>query len=233
MALSDVATEKERKRPNRALEASTNKRWSDKQKLEAVNTYLVLGNLALTSRMLGIPEITLRVWKASEWWREVVEDIKTQERVELSNRLKKIVEAAHGVVENRLVNGDPVLNQKTGEIVMKPVAMKDAHRVAVDLLNQKEAVERANKPAEQKVSSNDDKLKQLAERFAEFAVQKVENMDKRKPLPYVEIVDVVDKNEERAHAVAQDDPISDAVLSGDISGVGEVGEEESSIPPEA
>lgn len=227
MALSDVATEKARERPGRAMETA-HKRWSDKQKMEAVSTFLVLGNLALTSRMLGIPEITLRVWKTTEWWKDIVDELKTQERVELSNRLKKIVDAAHSVVENRLVNGDPVLNQKTGQIVMKPVAMKDAHRVAVDLLNQKDVVEKANKPSEQKMASNDDKLKELAEKFASFAIKKVEDLDKRKPLPYVEVIDV----EEKIYAVAQDDPVSDAVLLDNSPGVGEMGEEEQVACPE-
>ena len=110
MALTDTEGEKHRKRNvNRAL-SHTKARWSDKQKLEAVNTYLVLGNLAQTARLLNIPEVTLKVWKASAWWKEVVEDIKMQDRIELSNKMKKIVAAAHQVVENRLTQGDPYVN---------------------------------------------------------------------------------------------------------------------------
>lgn len=184
MALSDAPREANLKRNvNRAIEATTNKRWSDKQKMEALTTFLALGNLSLTGRVLGIPEITLRVWKRSNWWTEAVADLKSQERIELSNKLKRIVDAAHAVVENRLTNGDAVVIPKTGEIVFKPVSMKDAHRVAVDLQNQREVVEKLNKPVDEVTESNTDKLEQLAEKFAEFATKKIEQkFDKRRTI---------------------------------------------------
>jgi transposase-like protein len=189
LALSDIEKEKDKKRNvNRAVSADTNLRWSDKQKLEAVQSWLVLGNMSLVSRLHGIPRITLQVWKASAWWKELVDELKLQDRIELSNKMKSIVNAAHAVVANRLENGDPVLNQKTGEIVMKPVAMKDAHRVAVDLLNQREAIEKATQgPVEQE--HNSDKLEALAERFAEFATKSIEKkLDNKRT---VEVTDVV------------------------------------------
>lgn len=210
MALSDNPKEKGRTRPSRSALEPTRQRWSDKQKMEAITSYLLLGNLALTSRMLNIPEITLRIWKASDWWKQAVDDLKGQERIELSNKMKKIVDAAHSVVENRLLNGDPVLIQKTGEVVMKPVAMKDAHRVAVDLLNQRDTLERVNKPAEEQTSSNDDKLKVLAERFAEFATKKLEqNIDKHRTVEMdIQDVELVQRGSDAIE-----------VLSGERAGV--------------
>lgn len=171
MALSDNPKEKEKpRRKNRAIDAGSNFRWSDKQKLEAVNSYLALGNLALTSRVLGIPEITLRVWKASEWWKLAVDDIKMQERVELSNRMKKLVEAAHTIVAQRLEHGDPVVTPK-GDVVMKPVSMKDAHKVATDLLDRRKLVEGGEEAVTDE--NKDNKLEKLAERFAEMATKSI------------------------------------------------------------
>jgi len=191
MALSDSVREQDKARKTRSITAETNKRWSDKQKLEAVKTYLVSGNLALTSRMLGIPEITLRVWKTTNWWTEVVNDLKVQDKIELSGKLKRIMEAAHQVVENRLVNGDAVLIPKTGEIVMKPVSMKDAHRVAVDMLNQREMVEKLQ-VGTATTEDNTDKLQMLAEKFATFATMKIEQtLDKTRTID-VEDVTIVD-----------------------------------------
>jgi transposase-like protein len=190
MAFSDVDKEKDAKRNvNRAIDAGTNKRWSDKQKLEAVNSFLLLGNISLVSRILGIPRITLQVWKASNWWKELVDEIKLQDRIELSNKMKKIVNAAHAVVEDRLLNGDVVITPK-GETVRKPVAMKDAHRVAVDLLNQKDAIEKAmSKEPGAEGEGSTDKLEVLAERFAMFATKKIEqSLDKKRT---VEVTDVI------------------------------------------
>lgn len=185
MALTDNPNTKHRKPKIRAIDAKTNRSWSDKQKLEAVQHWLLLGNLALTSRLLGIPEITLRVWKTTEWWKNVVDDIKLQEDMQMSAKLKKIVEASLGAVEDRLTNGDWIYDQKSGQMIRKQVNMKDAHKVAVDLMDKKTVLEKAAAPlaVEQK---DDDRLLKLAEKFADFVNKK------REPVPLAERVDVED-----------------------------------------
>lgn len=194
MALTDNENEKSRKRnKSRAIEAGSNYRWSDKQKLEAINSYLVLGNLSLTSRVLGIPEITLRVWKTTTWWKEAVDDLKIQEKIQLSNRMKTLVEASQSIVANRLENGDPVLNQKTGEIVMKPVSMKDAHKVAIDLIDRREKVEKATMDEAPSDQQNDDKLERLATKFAEMATKSIEKqINKSRTIDVVDVMPVED-----------------------------------------
>lgn len=174
--LSDAPSKKPRKsNRDRSILAKTNKQWSDQQKTEAVQSYLLLGNLALTSRILGIPEVTLRVWKASTWWKDLVEEIKSQERVELSSKMKKIMNASLSVVEDRLVNGDFQFDQKTGQVVRKPVNMKDAHKVAMDLQERADVIEAADKPKDTaSESSMEDKLLRLASKFAEMATKKIE-----------------------------------------------------------
>jgi len=160
---------------NRSMYAKTNKQWSDDQRMEAIQSYLLLGNLALTSRILGIPEITLRVWKASDWWKDMVQEVKTQERIQLSHRMKQIVNASLTVVEDRLLNGDYQFDQKTGQTVRKPVNMKDAHKVAVDLQERQDLLEKASS-AEVLVKdeSVEQKLLSLAEKFAELATKKID-----------------------------------------------------------
>ena len=183
MALSDNDKMKDRKPKIRSVEATTNKSWSDKQKIEAVQSYLLLGNLALTSRILQIPEITLRVWKTTEWWKNVVDDMRQQESMEMSGRLRKIVDASLIAVEDRLINGDLMYDNKTGQMVRKPVNMRDAHKVAVDLMDKKKLLDKeaTDGPQEQQ---DDDRLLKLAEKFASFVQNKIE-----KP---VEIIDVED-----------------------------------------
>lgn len=187
--LSDSPRLKEVKtKPNRAVNAETNRRWSDKQKMEAVQSYLLLGNLSLTSRILGIPLITLKVWKNSMWWKDCVQEIKTQEKIQLSGRLKKIVDSSLSVVEDRLENGDFQFDQKTGQVIRKPVNMKDAHKVAVDLQERHELLEKADKEiiTDEGV---EDKLLKLAEKFADMATKKIEQ--KRDEARTIDVVDVV------------------------------------------
>lgn len=158
---------------DRSTLAETNLRWSEKQRMEAVNSYLLLGNLALTSRILNIPEITLRVWKAQTWWKDAVLEIKNSEKVQLSTRIRKLVDGALAVVEDRLTNGDFQYDQKTGVVVRKPVNMKDAHKVAIDMADKHEQLERSERP-EQTEDHIEDKLLKLAEKFADMATKKIE-----------------------------------------------------------
>lgn len=190
--LSDAESKKIKKSSrNRAVVAGTNKQWSDAQKTEAVQSYLLLGNLALTSRILGIPEITLRVWKASTWWGDVAHQIKTQDKIQLSSRLKKIVDAAITVTEDRLLNGDYQFDQKSGAVVRKPVNMKDAHKVAVDLMERRDLLEKSEKEVitEEGV---DDKLLKLANKFADMATKRIEQKELEHRTIDVQDVDYVD-----------------------------------------
>lgn len=182
MALTDNPNTKHRKPKTRAVDAGTNRSWSDKQKVEAVQSWLLLGNLALTSRILGIPEITLRVWKTTEWWKNTVEDIKLQENMQMSARLKKIVDASLMAVEDRITNGDLMYDQKSGEMVRKQVNLRDAHKVAVDLMDKRSLLDKAAAP-QQEEQQDEDRLLKLAEKFADF-------VNKKKDTPV--IVDVTD-----------------------------------------
>lgn len=160
---------------SRSVEAVTNRQWSDKQKMEAIQSWLVLGNLAMVSRLLGIPEVTIRSWKAASWWNDAVNELRSQEKIVLSNKLKAIVNASLAVVEDRLSNGDYMFDQKTGQTIRKPVNMKDAHKVAVDLQDRQETLEKATQDTS--VGSDESiehKLVALADKFAELATKKLD-----------------------------------------------------------
>jgi hypothetical protein len=172
---------------DRPITAATNLKWSEKQRMDAVNSWLLLGNLALTSRVLNIPEITLRVWKAQPWWKDAVAEIKSSEKMQLSVRVKKLVDASLAVVEDRLINGDFQFDQKTGAVVRKPVNLKDAHKVAIDMADKHEALEKAEDVV-QKEENVDDKLLRLAEKFADMATKKIEQ--KQNDLRTVDAEDV-------------------------------------------
>lgn len=124
----------------------------------------------MTSTMLKIPVPTLKMWRQSEWWKDVENDLRSQEDLQLSARLKKIVNRSYDVIEDRMENGDFVYDQKTGQMKRKPVNMRDAHRVALDL--QQVSTELLDRHLEEKsisVDTIDKKLKDLADSFAKIA----------------------------------------------------------------
>ena len=58
------------------------KSWGDKQKLEAVNTYVVLGgNAQQTAIALQIPQETLRKWTKTTWWKELYDEVKQEDNI--------------------------------------------------------------------------------------------------------------------------------------------------------
>lgn len=164
--ISDDQTMSERRLPRRAVSAD-GKWWSDAQKLETVKTFLMTGNLAMTARILKIPDDTVRRWVKTTWWTEIVDDLRTQDELLLSTRLQKIVSKTLDVVEDRLEHGDYVYDQKSGAMRRKPVALRDAHKVGLDLDNKRELIlsRQAPRASEEQI---DDKLLKLAKSFADI-----------------------------------------------------------------
>lgn len=174
MAISDSEERRQQKSQGRRAVASTGTWWSDSQKLEAVKTYLILGSPTETARLLKIPEETIRRWRKTEWWKDIELDLKTQDELQLGDRLKKIVQRTLDVTEDRLANGDFVYDQKTGEMRRKPVSLKDAHKVGLDMMQKRDdLLTRNQSQASEEVIAN--KLITLAEKFAQLANNKLDN----------------------------------------------------------
>jgi hypothetical protein len=179
--LTDNIKNKKRTVPRRNINA-VKKRWSDSQKLEAVTTFLMLGSVKLTASVLKIPEITVKTWKASDWWKETVNELKVQDELLLSTKLKKIVDKSLTIVEDRLENGDYVYDQKSGGIRRKPVSLRDTHKVLMDLSDKREHLLDKNIDNGSNALA-EDKLQKLAEKFAALV------QDQRKPI--IEVTDVI------------------------------------------
>jgi hypothetical protein len=156
-----------RKRSTNAV----NKWWSESQKIEAVTTFLALGNATQTAAVLEIPLATFNRWKYSDWWKKIEEDLKSEEHLQLNSRLKKIVSKALDVTEDRLTNGNYQYDPKTSELVRVPVSLKDATKAATDMMTRRDILE--EKPAQQQIEKTvDDRLAKLAEQFKAFAKPK-------------------------------------------------------------
>lgn len=152
--------------------------YTDSQKLEAVKLYLVCGNLTATAAALNIKFETIRLWKKSKWWAELTEEIQREGHIQLSQKLKNIASKALDITVDRLENGDWQYDPKTGGLIRKPVLMRDAHRVASDLLEKH--IELEGKPVrDEDTKATQDRLEALAQTFAGFArkVKRIEVLD--------------------------------------------------------
>lgn len=161
--------------PRRRNKNGSLKIWSENQKMEAAKMFLLSGSYTTVSTALEIPYRTLMQWRQSEWWKKLTEEIKAEGRVELSARMRKIASRALDITEDRLDNGNFQLDQKSGEVIRIPVNMKDAAKVANDLLVQQQKLEDAPR-VQQLQSTVDHRLAKLAEEFTKFAKQKNEKV---------------------------------------------------------
>lgn len=139
----------------------------DSTKIKAVTTWLALGKMPLVAGVVGVPLATLRQWRMQPWWGDMVRDIQSEDRLELDSKLKKIVERTLTVVEDRVENGDFQFNSRTGNVERVPVKLRDIHKVAVDLIDRRQAL--AKSEVEQiEQTAIEDVLKKLAGQFAQW-----------------------------------------------------------------
>lgn len=162
------------------------RRHTDNQKLEAVKCWLITGNLTQTAASLNINLATIKKWKQADWWNELVQDLKSEDNIQLSSKLKKIASKSLMIVEDRLENGDYVFNQKTGKFVKKPISARDTNHILKTSLEATRSMERDEiyKVTQEKQQSQ---LELLAQRFEEFA--------KRMKRPVVTDVIYMEKND--------------------------------------
>lgn len=187
--LTDSDLRKSRITSNRRRAVSAAKSfWSDSQKAEACTTYFLLGgNLTLTSKKLQIPYETLKTWKKSDWWRELENDIRNEERLTLSSKLRNLMDASLTVVQDRLEKGDWIYDQKTGELRRKPVSMRDAGKLAMDAANLRTKMD-IQENHTVSVEHIEDKLQKLANAFSDLAKGKKLELTKAEDIPFVDEV---------------------------------------------
>ena len=158
-------------------------RYSDAQKLEAAKLYLVIGNNLQVAATLGINLPALMYWKKQKWWKDLLEDLRREDSIQLSSRLKDIAKKSFNLVEDRLENGEFIYDQKLGRLIRKPMLGKDAARIASEFLDK--ALKIDTKPREEE-DAVIGRLEDLAKKFEELA-------GKKSPIQVTDVVYIEDK----------------------------------------
>lgn len=173
-------------KPRNSINSS--EQWSTKQKFEAVALYKLLGNLVEVSAQTRIPVQTLRQWHIKDWWKDYELEIAQGSRSKLSAKLERVRDRAIAVVEDRLEHGDFVFDQKTGQILRKPVNAQTAGKILVDTVDKSILIDKLNQ--EHKLTMSIDKMSDriatLHETFGKLA-----RKSNQKPLGDVIDVEVV------------------------------------------
>jgi hypothetical protein len=141
--------------------------WSEAKKIEAVTTWLALGNIPLVEGVTGVPRATLRQWKVQPWWKDLVNEIQTEDDQQLDGKLSKVVERSLDAVMERIEGGEFHIDSRTGQVKRVPVKLRDVHRVMVDVIDKRNLIR--GKPTSRTEKVEGDILVKLATQFALWA----------------------------------------------------------------
>lgn len=154
MSLSEVSTRRDR--------------WSWEQKVEVATLFMQLGNMRLVCEKTDVPYQTILDWRKTDWWPELIDEIKQIKRSKTGTKLAEIIEQSIAVVQDRLENGDFVLNNKTGEINRRPVSLRDAAVVTNNLITRQIQMEELAEKLVNRKESVKETLAVLAREFAKM-----------------------------------------------------------------
>ena len=145
--------------------------YPEEVRIEAVALYAALGNCAEVSRMLQVKPTTIRQWKTTEWWEQMMRRVHMEQDEALDSKFTKIVDTCMDEINDRLKDGEYVYNTKTGATVRVKPKMRDVAMVAVSNLEKRQLLRGQPTSRSEKVDVNDS-LQRLANEFSRFATAK-------------------------------------------------------------
>ena len=141
--------------------------WSEKKKNEALAFYVANGSVTETSRAVQVPVSTLNKWKASEWWKEQVAAIRSEEYDKLDVKLSKALDKALDQVMDRIEKGDHIYDPRTGAIRQIPAKLRDVNNAFNSIMDKRQLIRKQpTKIVEQQSTAA--QLANLANQFAAF-----------------------------------------------------------------
>ena len=155
------------------------------EKTKACSLWMLLGNMRIVSEKTDIPYETLSDWKNTEWWSALVDEIRASKKAKRSNSLDVAVETSLEVIQDRLENGDFILNNKTGEIQRKPVSLRDVSTITNNLLSRQLQMEELQEKVQNKESTVKETLEMLAKEFQKF--NRIQSRNKAEVVEFKEV----------------------------------------------
>ena len=152
-------------------------KWSDEKRLEAVATYIALGSMAETSRVVDIPLPTLWSWKTRKtWWEDMERQLRAERNNVTATRLGTIVENTLTAITDRVENGDTIYDQRSGEFHRIPVTAASLNKIGSTLLDRRILLEKMQVTKQEEDVDSTQKLEKqlskLASAFSEFVASR-------------------------------------------------------------
>lgn len=146
--------------------------WSEKERLQAVSAYLVLGKVTLVAATTGIPEDTLRKWKITNWWKEAEDEIRRSSKLQLSGKLSDVITKTIEQLDDRVTNGDFFYNPRLGAFERKPINASQASKITSELIDKTLLLEKSASKETITEEGLDQRLRKLRDEMVRFAKAK-------------------------------------------------------------
>lgn len=143
--------------------------WQPEDRLNAAYTYVLTGSIIQTSQVTGIPERTLKDWIKSEWFQELMLEAKERKQEELDGQWTGLIHLIANRLEERVKNGDPIVDRKSGEVSYIPVKAKDL-AIINSILIDKRAMARGEPTSRAEKVSTKSHLDQIQEKLGPIVV---------------------------------------------------------------
>ncbi len=117
--------------------------WSEKKKHEVCQAYILLGQLRLAASTCNVPEITCKVWKATQWWKDLEQELRRSSKIQLSAKLNEVIQKSLVALNDRVENGDYIYNPKTKDFTRRPISAEHANRITANLIDRSLLLEKS------------------------------------------------------------------------------------------
>lgn len=164
-----------------------NTRYTDKQKLTALQVYAATGSWIIAAQESGMHYDTLRNTGQSQWWKDSIKEIQREEDNVLEADMTSLIKEGMGAVKDRLKNGDWMWNSKENKFTRKPLKATDALKVTTTLMDQRNVARGKPTRITEQISVND-RLQKLALEFEQFQKSRTITIQPTQSITDVEIL---------------------------------------------
>lgn len=147
--------------------------YSAYDRMEVLQVYMIKGSLKQTAKITGVPFSTIQKWRAKQgWWELALQELREQKNDEVDARITGIIDKTLDQMDDRVANGDYVMD-KMGELVRKPVSLKDLAVGGLAVPFDKRALMRGQPTSRTEHVTDTDRVKKLAQQFKKITTEKV------------------------------------------------------------
>lgn len=155
---------------------------------------LIAGGTAMGTacKLTGITRGRLNAWRTKEWYSRAISIIQDRLDEQLDGKFTHAINKGMNKLHQRLDVGDPVVNNRTGEVTYKPVSAKDAAIITSIFFDKRNLLR--NKPTSiSSTQSTDERLVELAGKFKQIAEQAVDaDFEEIKDDEPIEIINAIE-----------------------------------------